>query len=185
MAVQTEAKAFLSTHIVQSVVNDIYIGRVIFSSSGSRTILADNYKPRAIEIYDVSTAPLLNHYRLRVPKYGAILEFLNFAILLVIFVLCITCESCCFPSVYRTRTLNVCQSKIWITSHPGKSCSSSMPPHLLLASIQPPMNMAGIVSTQILLVNITIMTRVILSLHRQCTRLHILLQPTHERPVGI
>lgn len=32
--------------------------------------------------------------RLRVPKYGAILEFLNFAALLILFVLCVSSE--CF-----------------------------------------------------------------------------------------
>ena len=108
MAVQTEAKTFLSSHIVQSIINDIYTGRIVFSSTGSRSVLADNYKPRAIEIYDVSKAPLLNHYRLRVPKYGAILDFLSSVTLLVIFVFCITCEPL---SPFCIRTTEVeCQS---------------------------------------------------------------------------
>lgn len=90
MAVTTQAKAFLSSPVVQTVVNDIYSGRIVFSTAGRRSMLADNYKPRAIEIYDCMKAPFLNHYRLRVPKYGNILEFWNFTLLLVIFVLCIS-----------------------------------------------------------------------------------------------
>ncbi|KAH9972144.1 hypothetical protein BGW80DRAFT_1474791 [Lactifluus volemus] len=90
MAISSSAKRFVACPIVQSVVNDIYSGRVIYSSSAHRTIVADNYKPRTIEIYDSRNAPWLNHYRLRVPRYGAILEFLNFACLFVTFILCLS-----------------------------------------------------------------------------------------------
>ena len=87
MAIATEAKRFLSSPLVQKVVNDIYRGRIVFSMTSHNSVLADNYKPRAIEIYDVHRAPFLDHYRLRVPRYGAILEFFNFAALLSLFVL--------------------------------------------------------------------------------------------------
>lgn len=73
--------------------NDIYAGRVVFSMSSTRSVLADNYKPRPIEIYDCRDAPFLDHYRLRVPRYGAILEFLNFALLLTTFLLCLSSAS--------------------------------------------------------------------------------------------
>ena len=45
------------------MVNDIYSGRVVYSVAVYRSILADNYKPRAIEIYNPLNAPFLNHYR--------------------------------------------------------------------------------------------------------------------------
>lgn len=63
MAIQTEAKDFLAAPIAQKVVNDIYSGRVVFSSVARRSILADNYKPRSIEIYDPNRSPFLDHYR--------------------------------------------------------------------------------------------------------------------------
>lgn len=63
MAISSRAKRFVASPIVQSVVNDIHTGRVIYSSSAQRSIVADNYKPRAIEIYDSRNAPWLNHYR--------------------------------------------------------------------------------------------------------------------------
>ncbi|KIY63536.1 hypothetical protein CYLTODRAFT_426026 [Cylindrobasidium torrendii FP15055 ss-10] len=90
MAIATEAKQLISSPVTQKVVNDIYSGRIIFSIASNRSMLADNYKPRAIEVYDVRNAPFLDHYRLRVPRYGAILEFLNFVMLLVTFVLCLS-----------------------------------------------------------------------------------------------
>lgn len=102
VAISTQAKQFISSPVAQKVVNDIYTGRIVFSTAATRSMLADNYKPKAITIYDSRDAPFLDHYRLRVPKYGAILEFLNFACLLVTFVLCLSstvafCSSC-WPS---------------------------------------------------------------------------------------
>ncbi|KAJ7475729.1 receptor-activated Ca2+-permeable cation channel [Mycena latifolia] len=90
MAISTQAKHFISSPVSQKVVNDIYTGRIVFSTATTRSMLADNYKPKAITIYDSRDAPFLDHYRLRVPKYGAILEFLNFACLLITFVLCLS-----------------------------------------------------------------------------------------------
>lgn len=110
MAISTEAKAFLASPIAQKVVHDIYSGKVVFSIHATRSILADNYKPRAIEIYDPRKAPFLNHYRcllfpfhynmllrpvdrLRVPRYGKILEFFKLACLMLIFTLCLASAS--------------------------------------------------------------------------------------------
>lgn len=92
MAISTKAKHLVSSPVTQQVVNDIYSGRVVFSMISTHSILADNYKPRPIEIYDSLKAPFLDHYRLRVPKYGNILEFLNFALLLAVFLLCLFSE---------------------------------------------------------------------------------------------
>jgi hypothetical protein len=109
MAISTQAKEFLASPVTQQVVNDIYSGRVVYSVATYRSILADNYKPKAIEIHDPLNAPFLDHYRsensskypfpvvvnvdfyrLRVPKYGAYFAFVNFALLLFTFLLCIS-----------------------------------------------------------------------------------------------
>lgn len=93
MAIETKAKIFLSSPIVQTIVNDIYSGRIIYSPVSNRSLLSDNYKPHAIEVYDGRKAPFLDHYRLRVPRYGSILEFVNFFILLVVFILALSSTS--------------------------------------------------------------------------------------------
>ncbi|KAF8837769.1 hypothetical protein BDN67DRAFT_1071196 [Paxillus ammoniavirescens] len=89
MAIATKAKAFLASILVQSVVNDMYTGRIAFSIAASRSMVADNYKQRAIEMYDVRRAPFLDHYRLRVPRYSALLHFMNIMLLLITFVVCL------------------------------------------------------------------------------------------------
>ena len=63
MAIATKAKAFVASPIVQSIVNDMYTGRIFFTITANRSIVADNYKQRAIEVYDVRKAPFLDHYR--------------------------------------------------------------------------------------------------------------------------
>jgi hypothetical protein len=146
MAISSSAKRFVASPIVQSVVTDIYSGRVIYSSASSanRSIVADNYKLRDIEIYDSKNAPWLNHYRcglsfwiprprvlhatfvlrLRVPRYGAILEFLNFALLLVVFVLCLSRK---YLFICCTSASPLLQIKTSMRSTPLKFSSSSLP----------------------------------------------------------
>lgn len=101
MAIATKAKAFVSSPIVQSVVNDMYTGRVIFSITAVRSVVADNYKQRAIEIYDFRRAPFLDHYRLRVPRYSAILHFMNIAVLLLVFVAFLHSEDTAYVSLWE------------------------------------------------------------------------------------
>lgn len=63
MAIATKAKTFLASPLVQSVVNDMYNGRIIVSIVSNRSMVADNYKQRATAMYDPRTAPILDHYR--------------------------------------------------------------------------------------------------------------------------
>jgi len=63
MAISTKSKEFLSSPVTQKVINDIYSGKVVFSMVATNTVLADNYKPRSIELYNSRAAPFLDHYR--------------------------------------------------------------------------------------------------------------------------
>jgi len=63
IAIATSSKRFLSTPLVQTIISDIYSGRLVLSIASTHSLLADNYKIRAIEVYDVSKAPFLDHYR--------------------------------------------------------------------------------------------------------------------------
>ena len=49
--------------MVQTIVNDIYAGRIVYSTPSRTTVLTDNYKPQPLRFYDVRTAPFLDHYR--------------------------------------------------------------------------------------------------------------------------
>ncbi|GJJ08340.1 hypothetical protein Clacol_002551 [Clathrus columnatus] len=62
MAVSTDSKRFISAPLTQAVVNDIYSGRIIFTTISKNSLVADNYKQRQIEIYNCRKAPVLDHY---------------------------------------------------------------------------------------------------------------------------
>jgi hypothetical protein len=63
IAIATSSKRFIATPLVQTIVADIYTGKLVLSIVSNRSLLADNYKIRAIEVYNVSQAPFLDHYR--------------------------------------------------------------------------------------------------------------------------
>lgn len=101
LAICTESKHFLASPVCQKIIQDIHAGYVVYSAEAHRSVLADNYKPKPIEVYDFHSAPFLNHYRLRVPKYNSILEFVNFTVLLVIYVLCLAAKDVNRMSVWE------------------------------------------------------------------------------------
>ncbi|CCO30330.1 hypothetical protein BN14_04357 [Rhizoctonia solani AG-1 IB] len=83
IAISSGAKRFIASPLVQTCITDIHNGRVVFSAPATRgSILADNYKQRHVQVYDVHNTPWLDHYRLRVPRYRGIMEFVDFGILL-------------------------------------------------------------------------------------------------------
>lgn len=81
LAIVSEAKRFIRAVPTQRVITDIWLGRIVYSSSSLRYLIKDQYKKRPIMKYDWKNAPLLDHYRLRVPRIRAALEWLHFAIL--------------------------------------------------------------------------------------------------------
>lgn len=85
MAILTESKMFLSSTTCQKVVSAIYEGRVIYTPSTQWDIIPDHYKLKPISLYDPRGSPLLNQYRLIVPRTRTILEAIQFAILLALY----------------------------------------------------------------------------------------------------
>lgn len=87
IAIISESKTFLSSNACQKVVNAIYEGRVVYTPSSFLDILPDHYKQKPIALYHPRKAPLLNQYRLIVPRTRNYLEVGQFIILLVLFLL--------------------------------------------------------------------------------------------------
>ncbi|OAA67599.1 nonselective cation channel [Cordyceps fumosorosea ARSEF 2679] len=85
VAILTESKHFLSSTTAQKVVAAIYEGRVIYTPSTQWDIIPDRYKRRPISLYDPRGSPLLNQYRLIVPRTRAVLEAFQFAVLLALY----------------------------------------------------------------------------------------------------
>lgn len=70
--------------------NAIYEGRIIYTPSSFLDLIPDYYKQRPIALYDPREAPLLNQYRLVVPRTRNILELVEYVILLILYTLFMT-----------------------------------------------------------------------------------------------
>ncbi|KAF8845109.1 hypothetical protein BDN67DRAFT_1007476 [Paxillus ammoniavirescens] len=84
MAIISKARRFIKTLACQKVIDGIWM-----HAESSHSILCDRYKRTPIHFYDPHKAPLLDHYRLKVPAIRAVLEYINFLILFVFFVVAI------------------------------------------------------------------------------------------------
>ncbi|KLT45208.1 hypothetical protein CC85DRAFT_299674 [Cutaneotrichosporon oleaginosum] len=90
MAIISQSKAFIRSPSCQKVIEGIWSGKIVYTSLNTHALIQDNYKKRPIQIYNPHKAPFLDHYRLKVPKYRAILEYANFVILFLLY--CLTIE---------------------------------------------------------------------------------------------
>ncbi|WYZ43354.1 hypothetical protein EsH8_VI_001053 [Colletotrichum jinshuiense] len=87
LAILSESKTFICSAGCQRVVNAVYEGRVIYTPLSFVDILPDHYKYHPISLYDPRNAPILNHYRLIVPRSRNFIEFIHFLILMVLYFL--------------------------------------------------------------------------------------------------
>lgn len=90
LAIMSKAKKFLKSPLAQRCIMGIYEGRVVLSYKAQHAIVDDSYKKRPLGIYDPSKAPFLDHYRLRVPLVRSRIEFVNFCLLLLFYVWCLS-----------------------------------------------------------------------------------------------
>ncbi|WQF81043.1 hypothetical protein CDEST_06057 [Colletotrichum destructivum] len=87
LAILSESKTFIGSPACQRVVNAVYEGRVIYTPLSFVDILPDHYKYHPISLYDPRKAPILNHYRLIVPRSRHFIEFVQFLVLMVLYFL--------------------------------------------------------------------------------------------------
>ncbi|KAH9457577.1 hypothetical protein Pst134EA_021450 [Puccinia striiformis f. sp. tritici] len=86
MAIVSEAKQFIRSPACQRVIDAIWTGKIVYTSTAIVDILSDRYKHRPVSLYNPRNAPLLNHYRLTVPRNRAALEYFHYAILILSYV---------------------------------------------------------------------------------------------------
>ncbi|RMD44451.1 hypothetical protein DV735_g618, partial [Chaetothyriales sp. CBS 134920] len=87
IAIITESKSFLASNACQRVIDAIYKGKVVYSPNYNFAIIADPWKHRPISLYDPWRAPVLNQYRLNVPRVRKVIEIFEFVIVLVLYML--------------------------------------------------------------------------------------------------
>ncbi|KAI0731341.1 hypothetical protein C8Q76DRAFT_612655 [Earliella scabrosa] len=86
MAILSQSKFFIKSSPCQKVIDGIWSGKIVYQAESTRSILSDTYKRNPIHFYDPHKAPLLDHYRLKVPAIRSVLEYMNFVILFILFV---------------------------------------------------------------------------------------------------
>ena len=87
LAIISESKHLASSSAFQRLVNAVYSGKVIYTPLSFFDILPDHYKHKPPSLYNPRKAPMLNHYRLIVPRTRTIIEIFSFTVLLGLFVL--------------------------------------------------------------------------------------------------
>lgn len=85
VAIVSESKSFLASGACQKVVDAIYKGTVVYSPTSFIDILPDRWKQRPVSLYDPRRGPILNQYRLMVPRTRTYIELVHFAVLLGLF----------------------------------------------------------------------------------------------------
>ncbi|KAI0125915.1 nonselective cation channel [Xylariales sp. AK1849] len=85
VAIITESKYFLSSTHCQKVIDAIYTGHVVYTPSTFLDLIPDRYKQKPISLYEPRAAPLLDQYRLIVPRTRSILELFQFVVLLCLY----------------------------------------------------------------------------------------------------
>lgn len=101
VAIISESKMFLSSSASQKVIDAIYRGRIIYTPTSFLDIIPDHYKHKPISLYDPRKAPLLNQYRLIVPRTRNIIEVTQFMILLGLYCLCMMKRTNSFLTHYE------------------------------------------------------------------------------------
>lgn len=87
VALVSKSKSFLSSDAFQKVVDGIYQGQIVYTPTTFLDILPDHYKNKPVSLYDPSNAPLLNQYRLAVPRIRNVMDIIQFMLLLLLYVL--------------------------------------------------------------------------------------------------
>ncbi|KAJ3983417.1 hypothetical protein F5890DRAFT_1523449 [Lentinula detonsa] len=116
MAILGRSKRFIKSSSCQKVIDAIWSGKCVYQAESTHSILSDTYKRNPIHFYDPHKAPLLDHYRLKVPLIRSVLEYTNFLILFVLFILAIewnTRDSLNAPEViFMIYALGFCLEKV-------------------------------------------------------------------------
>ena len=87
VAIISDSKMLISTPFCQKVMDAIYLGRIVYTPVSFIDILPDHYKHKPITLYHPENAPVLNQYRLMVPRTRNFIDICQFLVLLILYVL--------------------------------------------------------------------------------------------------
>lgn len=105
IAIVSESKGLLASTACQKVVDAIYRGKLVYTPNSFVDIIPDHWKHKPISLYDPRRAPLLNQYRLAVPRTRNVIEIFQFIILLVLYILVLSKRERRLTTSYTTIEL--------------------------------------------------------------------------------
>lgn len=86
LAIVSESKAFISSAACQRLVEAVHRGQIVYTPLSFLDILPDHYKHRPIQLYNPRESRLLNHRRLIVPRIRAMIELVQFMVLVGLYI---------------------------------------------------------------------------------------------------
>ncbi|KAI1266852.1 hypothetical protein F5Y18DRAFT_350447 [Xylariaceae sp. FL1019] len=101
IAILTGSRYFLSSTYCQIVIDAIYIGQIVYTPSTFLDLIPDKYKRKPISLYQPHKEPLLNQYRLIVPRTRNFMEIVQFVILFVLYMLFMMERNPSYLSIYE------------------------------------------------------------------------------------
>jgi hypothetical protein len=102
VAIVCESKSFLASSACQKVMDAIYRGKLVYTPSSFIDIIPDHWKRRPISLYDPRRGPLLNQYRLIVPRTRNMIEVCQFIVLLALYVIVMLGRESRLSTAYTT-----------------------------------------------------------------------------------
>lgn len=96
LAILSESKAFISSAACQRLVEAVHRGKIVYTPLSFMDILPDHYKHRPIQLYDPRESRILNHRRLIVPRIRALIETVQFIVLVLLYVMTMTNQQASF-----------------------------------------------------------------------------------------
>jgi hypothetical protein len=90
VAIISESKQFLVSSASQKVVDAVHRGRIVYTPTSFMDIIPDRYKHKPVALYDPRKSPILNQYRLIVPRTRTVMDLFQFVLLFVLYALAMT-----------------------------------------------------------------------------------------------
>ncbi|EEU34009.1 uncharacterized protein NECHADRAFT_72149 [Fusarium vanettenii 77-13-4] len=87
LAIISESKNFLSSPGCQRVIEAVYQGWIVYTPLSFVDLLPNYFEYQPVSLYDPQKAPLLNHRRLIVPRSRYAIEFVQYVVLVVLYIL--------------------------------------------------------------------------------------------------
>ncbi|UPL02007.1 hypothetical protein LCI18_012941 [Fusarium solani-melongenae] len=87
LAIISESKNFISSPGCQRVIEAVYQGWIVYTPLSFVDLLPNHFEYQPVSLYDPQKAPLLNHRRLIVPRSRYVIEFVQYIVLVLFYIL--------------------------------------------------------------------------------------------------